>query len=71
MRFVFTPTKHWCNRGLLDRNKVLWGSWTVLGPRYRYYFAGDTGYCDAFKQIGERFGPIDVAAIPIGAYEPR
>ena len=69
--FVFTPTKHWCNRGLLDRNKVLWGSWTVLGPRYRYYFAGDTGYCDAFKQIGERFGPIDVAAIPIGAYEPR
>ena len=71
MRFVFTPTKHWCNRGLLDRNKVLWGSWTVLGPRYRYYFAGDTGYCDAFKQIGKRFGPIDVAAIPIGAYEPR
>lgn len=71
MRFAFTPTQHWCNRGVFDMNRVLWGSWTVLGPRYRYYFAGDTGYCDGFKQIGHRYGPIDVAAIPIGAYEPR
>ena len=32
---------------------------------------GDTGYCEAFEQIGRQFGPIDLAAIPIGAYEPR
>lgn len=44
------------------------------------FFAGDTGYravlddqdedavpvCEAFKQIGEHFGPIDLAMIPIG-----
>ena len=71
MRFAFTPTKHWCNRGLWDRNTVLWGSWAVLGSKYRYYFAGDTAYCAGFKQIGQRYGPFDVAAIPIGAYEPR
>ncbi|KAG2430386.1 hypothetical protein HYH02_013748 [Chlamydomonas schloesseri] len=37
----------------------------------RFYFVGDTGYCSVFKEIGERFGGIDLAAIPIGAYEPR
>ncbi|GLC42416.1 hypothetical protein PLESTM_001330900 [Pleodorina starrii] len=37
----------------------------------RFYFVGDTGYCSVFKEIGERLGPIDLAAIPIGAYEPR
>uniref|UniRef100_A0A8C5QI60 N-acyl-phosphatidylethanolamine-hydrolyzing phospholipase D n=1 Tax=Leptobrachium leishanense TaxID=445787 RepID=A0A8C5QI60_9ANUR len=69
--FVFTPTQHWCKRGAFDDNKVLWGSWSVLGPTNRFFFAGDTGYCSAFEQIGKRFGPFDVAAIPIGAYAPR
>src|SRR5207244_3537872 len=28
-------------------------------------------YYDVFKEIGERLGPFDVAAISIGAYLPR
>ena len=51
--------------------QVLWGSWCVLGPWHKFYFAGDTGYCHAFEQIGNKFGPFDLAAIPIGSYEPR
>ncbi|XP_041113404.1 N-acyl-phosphatidylethanolamine-hydrolyzing phospholipase D-like isoform X2 [Polyodon spathula] len=69
--FVFTPAQHWCKRTPTDDNRVLWGSWSVLGPGNRFFFAGDTGYCSAFEQIGKRFGPFDLAAIPIGAYEPR
>ncbi|MBH5319113.1 MBL fold metallo-hydrolase [Paenibacillus sp. GSMTC-2017] len=34
------------------------------------YFAGDSGYFDGFKEIGCRFD-IDVALLPIGAYEPE
>ncbi|KAJ1161694.1 hypothetical protein NDU88_002176 [Pleurodeles waltl] len=69
--FVFTPAQHWCKRTATDDNKALWGSWSVLGPCNRFFFSGDTGYCAAFEQIGKRFGPFDLAAIPIGAYEPR
>ncbi|RWS11168.1 N-acyl-phosphatidylethanolamine-hydrolyzing phospholipase D-like protein, partial [Dinothrombium tinctorium] len=69
--FVFTPSQHWSKRTLSDDNKSLWGSWTIIGPRHRFYFAGDTGYCPVFKEIGHLYGPFSVAAIPIGAYEPR
>ena len=32
---------------------------------------GSTGYSTNFADIGKRFGPIDLAAIPIKAYEAR
>tara|TARA_B100000686_G_C16026707_1_gene588612 strand:+ start:85 stop:438 length:354 start_codon:yes stop_codon:yes gene_type:complete len=39
---------------------------------YKFWFAGDTGYNTVqFKEIGDKYGPFDIAAIPIGAYEPR
>ncbi|GGA50403.1 MBL fold metallo-hydrolase [Paenibacillus physcomitrellae] len=34
------------------------------------YFAGDSGYFNGFKEIGSRYD-IDLAMIPIGAYEPE
>ncbi|KAL4640740.1 N-acyl-phosphatidylethanolamine-hydrolyzing phospholipase D-like [Arapaima gigas] len=69
--FFFTPCQHWCKRTPMDDNRVLWGSWAVLGRHNRFFFAGDTGYCTAFQEIGRCFGPFDLAAVPIGAYLPR
>jgi N-acyl-phosphatidylethanolamine-hydrolysing phospholipase D len=43
----------------------------VEHPTFRFFFAGDTGYSSDFLDIAKRFAPIDLAAIPIGAYEPR
>ncbi|XP_002741608.1 N-acyl-phosphatidylethanolamine-hydrolyzing phospholipase D-like [Saccoglossus kowalevskii] len=71
MTFVFTPTQHSCQRGITDVDTILWGSWTVIGPRYKFFFGGDTAYCEAFKQIGKRYGPFDLAALPIGSYAPQ
>ncbi|XP_062587887.1 N-acyl-phosphatidylethanolamine-hydrolyzing phospholipase D-like [Saccostrea cucullata] len=70
-KFVSVPCQHRCERILLDTMKALWCSWIVRGPRKSFYFAGDTGYCIGFKQIGRKYGPVDFAAIPIGAYYPR
>jgi N-acyl-phosphatidylethanolamine-hydrolysing phospholipase D len=38
---------------------------------HRVFFAGDTGLHPEFEEIARRLGPIDVAILPIGAYEPR
>jgi N-acyl-phosphatidylethanolamine-hydrolysing phospholipase D len=63
-----TPAQHSSGRGLRDQNLRLWASWTIAGPGRRFFFAGDTGYWPGFKEIGQRLGPFDLAAIPIGGY---
>ena len=65
------PAQHWSKRSLADDNRALWASWAVIGSDKRFYFAGDTGYFSGFKRIGRQLGPFDLAAVPIGAYEPR
>ena len=65
------PSQHWSKRSLTDDHKALWSSWAVTGEEKRFYFSGDTGYFAGFEDIGKRLGPFDLAAVPIGAYEPR
>jgi len=71
VEFICTPAQHFSNRSMFDRNKTLWSSWVVNGKNNRFYFGGDTGYFPGFTEIAERYGPFDIAAIPIGAYLPR
>ena len=72
-RIWSVPAQHWSMRTLFDRNKSLWSGWMVEGPAGRkFFFTGDTGFCEEeFRKVGQRFGPIDLAAIPIGCYSPR
>lgn len=64
------PAQHFSGRSLQGQNRRLWSGWAVAGREKRLFFAGDTGYYEVFKEIGERLGPFDLAAIPIGAYMP-
>jgi N-acyl-phosphatidylethanolamine-hydrolysing phospholipase D len=64
------PAQHWSQRSIGDRNVALWSSWAVTGPERHFYFAGDTGYFDGFARIAAALGPFDLAAVPIGAYQP-
>jgi N-acyl-phosphatidylethanolamine-hydrolysing phospholipase D len=80
------PAQHWCSRTPFDRNRRLWCSYAVHATpassentgfpphTHSFYFAGDTGLPPEFPlhhMIGDRLGPFDLAAIPIGAYEPN
>ncbi|KAL5013688.1 hypothetical protein ScPMuIL_007958 [Solemya velum] len=70
-KFCCVPSQHWSKRGPIDDFKTLWCGWALIGPEHSFYFAGDTGYCEVFQQIGRKYGPFTSAAIPIGCYEPR
>jgi L-ascorbate metabolism protein UlaG (beta-lactamase superfamily) len=66
-----TPAQHFAARWPWDRCRTLWGGFALQTTAGRFYFAGDSGYCPAFREIGARLGPFDLALLPVGAYEPR
>jgi L-ascorbate metabolism protein UlaG (beta-lactamase superfamily) len=68
---TLTPAQHFSARSPLDRNRALWGGFVLTTGDRRIFFAGDSGYAPFFRDIGQRLGPIDLALLPIGAYEPR
>jgi L-ascorbate metabolism protein UlaG (beta-lactamase superfamily) len=69
--FIFTPAQHWSARTLWDRNESLWGGWWIETEGLRLFHAGDSGLGPHFKMVRERLGDVDVALLPIGAFEPR
>lgn len=72
LRAHFVPAQHFSGRGLFDRNRTLWGGWVIDIVGFRCFFAGDTGYdADLFAEIGAVFPNMDLALLPIGAYDPR
>ena len=69
----FVPVQHWSKRRIInDDCRSLWGGFSVAVDGMKFFFNGDTGYsADLYEEIGKRCGPFDLAAIPIGAYQPR
>ena len=65
------PAVHWSKRSLIDTNKTLWGSFLIEYKDKKIFFACDTGYGNIYKVLGEKYGPIDLTFINIGAYDFR
>ena len=68
---TLTPAQHFSARGPFDRNRALWGGFLIEARGRRILCAGDSGYGPHFREIAARLSPIDLALLPIGAYEPR
>jgi L-ascorbate metabolism protein UlaG (beta-lactamase superfamily) len=71
LKITFLPAVHWSKRSLTDTNKTLWGNFLIKYKDIKILFACDTGYGNIYKEIGEKYGPIDITMINIGAYDFR
>ena len=68
LKITMLPAVHWSKRSLTDTNKTLWGSYLIEYKGKKILFACDTGYGEIYKELGKKFGPIDLTIINIGAY---
>jgi L-ascorbate metabolism protein UlaG (beta-lactamase superfamily) len=68
VKVVSTPARHFNGRGVPWRTGALWTSWSIVGPRHRVFFSGDTGPTESMREIAKREGPFDVSLIEIGQY---
>ena len=71
LKVTFLPAVHWSKRTLTDTNKTLWGNFLIEYKDKKILFACDTGYGNIYKELGEKYGPIDLTFINIGAYDFR
>ncbi len=68
LKITFLPAVHWSKRSLWDTNKTLWGNFLIEYKGKKIFFACDTGYGNIYKDLGKKYGPIDLTFINIGAY---
>ena len=68
IKVTLLPAVHWSRRGLFDVNKTLWGNFLIEYKGQKILFACDTGYGNIYKELGDKYGPIDLTFINIGAY---
>ena len=68
LKVTFLPAVHWSKRSLTDTNKTLWGNFLIEYKNKKIFFACDTGVGNIYKELGDKFGPINLTLINIGAY---
>jgi len=71
LKVTLLPAVHWSKRTLTDTNKTLWGNFLIEYKDKKILFACDTGYGNIYKELGKKYGPIDLTFINIGAYDFR
>ncbi len=67
IKFTVAPARHFSGRGI-KRGQTLWSSFILKTGQYNLYLGGDSGYDYHFKEIGDRYGPFDLAILETGQY---
>lgn len=70
MKITLTPARHFSGR-TFKRNTSLWTSYVLESADYKMFIGGDSGYDFHFKEIGEKFGPFDLAILENGQYNEK
>lgn len=61
---------HYSGRLKLGDNKTLWNSYIITFAGKSIYWGGDSGYGEHFAKAGQKYGPFDLAALEIDAWNP-
>ncbi len=59
--------RHFSGRGF-KRNRTIWSSFVLTTPGKKIFIGGDSGYDRHFAEIGNQFGPFDLAILEDGQY---
>jgi L-ascorbate metabolism protein UlaG (beta-lactamase superfamily) len=63
------PARHFSGRGL-KRYETLWSSFVLKTEHHNLYHGADSGYWEGYREIGDAYGPFDLAMLEIGAFDP-
>ena len=67
LKFTAAPARHFSGRST-KRNQSIWSSFILQTKTKKIYMGGDSGYDAHFKQLGETYGPFDLALLECGQY---
>ena len=67
IKFTSLPARHFSGR-TFKRAKTLWASFVLKTKNHAIYIGADSGYDSYFKQVGEKYGPFDLAILEAGQY---
>lgn len=68
LRVTLTPARHWGARMIHDTHRQF-GGYLIQSAERTVYHCGDSALFEGFSEIQQRAGCIDVALLPIGAYD--
>jgi L-ascorbate metabolism protein UlaG (beta-lactamase superfamily) len=63
------PSRHFSGRSI-KRCNTLWTSYILETSDFKMYLGGDSGYDTHYAEIGNKYGPFDIALIDNGQYNP-
>jgi L-ascorbate metabolism protein UlaG (beta-lactamase superfamily) len=68
LQITALPGIHYSGRSFNDRDKTLWATFVIKGSEKNLFISGDTGYGSHLKDIGEQYGPFDLAFVEIDGW---
>lgn len=71
LTLVCTPAQHFSGRKFNNAQSTLWSSWVIQSESENIFLSGDSGYAPHFTEIGDKYGPFDIALLECGQYNER
>lgn len=69
VQVTLTPAQHYTTRNPLGFNSTWWGGFVLKDEYHSFYYSGDSGYGDFFKEVYKKYGEIELFLSDTGQYD--